>query len=740
MPVWGSVRQVHPCKLRRKQEGQPARAPIQDCIAAEDVQSQLLKQLVEDTLRQETWDGSMEQTAERLDAVLNECVRTVYPPETRPDDRLFTQPAYQLKLKDMWGVYANYKRARVATMGNILHKWRLLTAFHKASKQFREHAKLAKRDKITRVAGELAEASARGDQRGLWQGAKKLAPWKPRTKMSIRGPEGTILSIEEQLQALLDHSTRKFCHGDPYISEHRMTVDFTVTEQEVERLVSKTPLRKAVPESVAPSAVWKLCAHVIVHALRSSWGAEMPALIPQHWKDSQLVWIAKPNKDSSKPQGYRVIGLSHPLAKSLNKLVRERLKPYLESKLKHLPQFAYTNGRGVLDALLRVHSHLRNARQLSLQGRASIYELHQGRRANPCVGGLSFSLDLEGAFDSVPRPKLAESLRRLDAPEDLIHLTMEFYSDARYHTHIGGHKGHVTTTCGIKQGCTLAPYLFVAHTLAILEDIHVRVGGDWVQTCMTFFADDALGCWNIHSLPELRKAFADIQAIIDVFNEQGMTLSNDKSVVLYDLRGRDAGKFLARRKVRKHQHQHFLFHQRGQDLWAPIKKSHDYLGTIIAYRDAQSKTVTHRLKKARGQYSQLRKTINSARIVSNRPRYHIWRAGVLSAATYGLLSVGVTGTSKRSLQAMASRQMRAIARRPAHLTHLTNAQVRQALNAEEPLAALHAQGEKYLQKLNEVARLQPDDIRGQESSRLQLEYALSTLQPEPEPPAGGDAY
>ena len=271
MPVWGSVRQVRPCKLRRKQEGQPAWAPIQDSIAAEDVQSQLLKQLVEDTLRQETWDGSMEQTAERLDEVLNECVRTVYPP---PDDRLFTQPAYQLKLKDMWGVYADYKRARVATMGNILQKWRLLTAFHKASKQFREHAKLAKRDKITRVAGELAEASARGDQRGLWQGAKKLAPWKPRTKMSIRGPEGTILSPEDQLQALLDHSARKFCHGDPYISEHRMTVDFTVAEQEVERLVSKTPLRRAVPESVAPSAVWKLCAasvsQVIVHALRSS--------------------------------------------------------------------------------------------------------------------------------------------------------------------------------------------------------------------------------------------------------------------------------------------------------------------------------------------------------------------------------------------------------------------------------------------------------------------------------------
>ena len=123
-PVWGSVRQVHPCKLRRKQEGQPARAPIQDSIAAEDVQSQLLKQLVEDTLRQETWDGSMEQTAERLDAVLNECVRTVYPPQTRPDDRLFTQPAYQLtqryvgsvcQLQTGWGGHHGQYPAKVET-------------------------------------------------------------------------------------------------------------------------------------------------------------------------------------------------------------------------------------------------------------------------------------------------------------------------------------------------------------------------------------------------------------------------------------------------------------------------------------------------------------------------------------------------------------------------------------------------------------------------------------------------
>ena len=36
-----------------------------------------------------------------------------------------------------------------------------------------------------------------------------------------------------------------------------------------------------------------------------------------------------------------------------------------------------------------------------------------------------------------------------------------------------------------------------------------------------------------------------------------MKLSNDKSVILYDLQGKEANKFLAKRKVRKNQMAHF---------------------------------------------------------------------------------------------------------------------------------------------------------------------------------------
>ena len=288
----------------------------------------------------------------------------------------------------------------------------------------------------------------------------------------------------------------------------------------------------------------------------------------------------------------------------------------------------------------------------------------------------------------------------------------------------------MVSTCGIKQGCALAPYLFVIHTVTIVEEIGRSLGIEWMRTMLTFFADDSIGTWEVRNIADLKKAFAGIETIITLFNDYGMKLSNDKCVILYDLQGREAHKFLSKRKHRRNKTPHFKFHQMGEDLWVPIKKYHEYLGTIIAYRDAPARTCAHRMKKARGQYSQLRKTINSARIVSNRPRYQVWRSGVLSSATYGLLATGATYTSKRSLQAMTARQTRAIARRPAHLTHVTNEQVKEILHAEDPFVTLTRQGDDLLGKLNRIAREHPQDIRGQDQAREQLQYVLTTLRQE----------
>ena len=95
---------------------------------------------------------------------------------------------------------------------------------------------------------------------------------------------------------------------------------------------------------------------------------------------------------------------------------------------------------------------------------------------------------------------------------------------------------------------------------------------------LTFFADDSIGTWEVHNIADLKKAFAGIETIITLFNDYGMKLSNDKCVILYDLQGREAHKFLSKRKHRRNKTSHFKFQQMGEDLWVPIKKCHEYLG------------------------------------------------------------------------------------------------------------------------------------------------------------------
>ena len=75
---------------------------------------------------------------------------------------------------------------------------------------------------------------------------------------------------------------------------------------------------------------------------------------------------------------------------------------------------------------------------------------------------------------------------------------------------------------------------------------------------------------------------------------------------------------------------------------------------------------------------------------------------------------------------MTARQIRAIASRPAHLTHVTNEEVRSILHAEDPVTTLVRQGADLLGKLDRIARDNPQDIRGQTQAREQLQYVEHT--------------
>ena len=119
-----------------------------------------------------------------------------------------------------------------------------------------------------------------------------------------------------------------------------------------------------------------------------------------------------------------------------------------------------------------------------------------GTQNDLCVGGAILSLDLKQAFDRVNRQALVQALRRLQAPEELIAAVIALHDTSAYHIHDAFNETKVITTRGIRQGCKLAPLLWVAISTAILHELGPALSGPHKQA--TTFADDTLCQWIIN--------------------------------------------------------------------------------------------------------------------------------------------------------------------------------------------------------------------------------------------------
>ena len=223
-----------------------------------------------------------------------------------------------------------------------------------------------------------------------------------------------------------------------------------------------------------------------------------------------------------------------------------------------------------------------------------------------------------------------------------------------------------------------------------MEILTQRISPRWVQEGLTIFADDRWAAWTVEDRSTLRRSLREIQTVIDVLEENGLQLNAKKSAILFDLKGKDVMKELGVYVQKNEEGKRMLFHSQQGPLAIPVRKSHEYLGTIFAYRESSQLNLQHRLQKSRGQYAMLRKVMHARRVISKQHRYRVWSAGVLTSAMYGIYAAGLTARGKTQLKAMVSRQRRAIAAMPAHITHVTNSEVRDQFGFTDILQQLHA--------------------------------------------------
>ena len=175
--------------------------------------------------------------------------------------------------------------------------------------------------------------------------------------------------------------------------------------------------------------VTEVCNHIV-----------MEGRIPADWCSSWMVNVYKGKGDALECGSYRGIKLLEHVLKVFERVIEERVRRIV--KIDDM-QFGFMAGKGTTDAIFIV-------RQLQEKYLASKKDLW-----------MAF-IDLEKAFDRVPREVVWWALRTLGVDEWIVTVIKAMYFDASTMVKLNGRTGHgFNVRVGVHQGSVLSPLLFI---------------------------------------------------------------------------------------------------------------------------------------------------------------------------------------------------------------------------------------------------------------------------------------
>ena len=199
--------------------------------------------------------------------------------------------------------------------------------------------------------------------------------------------------------------------------------------------------------------------------------------IPEEWRTSTITPIYKQKGDTLECNNFRGITLLSHTLKLWERVVESRLRKMVNISER---QYEFQPGKLTFQPLFCL-------RMLQEKHREFGKELY------------AVFVDLEKAYDRVPRELIWYSLRRKGVPEAYINIIRDMYAGCKTSvmTSAGMTKG-IEIEVGIHQGSALSPLLFVIIIDVITEEI--EEGTPWAM----LFADDLVLCDPDREMMELR--------------------------------------------------------------------------------------------------------------------------------------------------------------------------------------------------------------------------------------------
>ena len=620
--------------------------------------------------------------------------------EVRRPAKAWQDPRLQGRIAQMWQARRAALAPAAVAQSCILRKWQAWTRYQHLKTQLRKHSHDKRRELFDSLLSQAEAAVGKGMLTKVFQVVRRLMPKTSKRCIQLRGQQGQLMLPEAETQIMKEYFSVLYCSSEVPPASIELPQSVCFTQEEFCNALSHIQATKAVPPAYAPAKIWKLCSQELgqyyAHSIAGRLGPGRVTL-PESWNRAHICLLPKPGKAIRSPGDLRPISLLDPMGKAFAGMIAGRVRHQVQDYLAQTPQFAYLARRSAYDALDRVFSHCAKIRSLVASQVRTVHDKRNGVQARDCVGGVQLSLDLTKAFDRLPRPTLHQALLRAGVPDDIAALIITMHHQVQLHIRHGGRSVTVNTGRGVRQGCKLAPMLWAAFTGLLFEDLQTKLDSTWVRNMCTAYADDFHAAWEIQSEADFVAARTSLQVFMSTLTNLGMEVNQRKSAVIIELRGRRSRKVLREHSVNLHDLGSCLHIEGKANNTLPIRKSHVYLGTVISYGAFETATLQHRCKAAWSAFGRLNRALRSKNALALRTRIRLWNACVFSAAKYGLGSSGLPVRGLATITGLAMRQIRIVARSPAHVTHETNEALLDRLGIQHPLQTLEREARQRIQ-------------------------------------------
>lgn len=530
-----------------------------------------------------------------------------------------------VKTKKSW--WKEYLRSRTESNYNRYKNQRKLV---------KELVETAKKDSWKKF-GEKIEKDSKSNQKLFYRVLKSFRKDKQTENISINDKRGVPLTEEtdimnrwrEYYQEILgskdkqeevteDQSKNRTEDTDEEIEDDEIMKD--ELEEVIKKLKNgKTPGSDKITAEMIKN-VGDKGRELLLEVLNKAWTSED---IPKEWETALIMPVFKKG-NQRECSNYRGITLINTIVKIYEQIINNRLKQKVEHTLEEV-QSGFRPGRSIQD-------HIFTLRQIINKTNETGKRLY-----------LAF-LDLEKAFDRVPRAAIWESLKNRNVSNKMIRVIQRLYkSGENYIIRKNMKSEKFTVDSGLRQGGGLSPMLFNI----FMDDI--------IKECMEKTIKLHVGYKNLQVVEISEGVFADdimlvasseknLQDNLNIWNQalqkRGMKINKQKTKVM--TMG-DTRMNIEIEGTKIEQVERFK-----------------YLGVVIDNTGKQDAEINERIEKSIKLYYAMNSKFLHKKEISRQTKMNVYKAVCRPILTYGCESWVLTQRQKSKVQATEMKFLRRI--------------------------------------------------------------------------------